>query len=79
MLCELEAKTSFDLDLKLQEIAAAHAVLSDPQKRQKYDARGFTGLETSDLDLQVCSKSNSIAQLGPQNSISFSELYVQGF
>jgi molecular chaperone DnaJ len=37
---------------KFKEIAAAYAVLSDPQKRRQYDARGFAGVAGfSDEDL----------------------------
>ena len=37
----------------MQEASTAYNVLSDPQKRQKYDLRGFSGINAADRDLQV--------------------------
>jgi len=39
--------------VKFQEVSAAHAILSDPHKRQKYDASGFAGLAASELNMEV--------------------------
>ncbi len=34
-----------DAETRFKEIAKAYAVLSDPEKRKQYDARGFSGVE----------------------------------
>jgi molecular chaperone DnaJ len=36
---------SADAETRFKEIAKAYAVLSDPNKRKRYDARGFSGVE----------------------------------
>jgi molecular chaperone DnaJ len=38
-----------DAEERFKEIAEAYAVLSDPQKRADYDARGFAGVSPEDL------------------------------
>jgi len=45
--------------IKFQEVAAAHAILSDPNKKQKYDAAGFAGLAASELNMEVDASSLS--------------------
>jgi hypothetical protein len=43
-----------------QEVAAANAILSDPNKRRKYDAAGFAGLEAAEMNMEV-----DVSSLGP--------------
>ena len=38
---------------KFKELAQAYAILSDPEKKRKYDMGGFESLNPSDLEVQV--------------------------
>ncbi|EIE19270.1 DnaJ-domain-containing protein [Coccomyxa subellipsoidea C-169] len=38
---------------KFKEIATAHSILGDPEKRRRYDAGGFGSLQKSDLEMEV--------------------------
>lgn len=42
-----------------KEISLAHGLLSDPEKRRKFDVGGFDNLEESDLDMEI-----DVSQLG---------------
>ena len=44
---------------RFKEISTAHGILSDPEKRRKYDVGGFAAMEPSDLDMEI-----DISQLG---------------
>lgn len=44
---------------RFKEISTAHGILSDPEKRRKYDAGGFAAMEPSDLEMEI-----DISQLG---------------
>lgn len=46
--------------VKFQEVAAANAILSNPNKRRKYDAAGFAGLEAAEMNMEV-----DVSSLGP--------------
>jgi DnaJ-class molecular chaperone len=44
---------------RFKEISTAHGILSDPEKRRKYDVGGFAAMEPSDLDMEI-----DVSQLG---------------
>ena len=44
---------------RFKEISTAHGILSDPEKRRKYDVGGYAAMEPSDLDMEI-----DISQLG---------------
>lgn len=39
---------------KFREVSTAYGILSDEDKRQRYDKEGFGGLEQTDLEVSKC-------------------------
>ena len=63
-----------EAETKFKQIAAAYAILSDPQKRQVFDARGFEGLDEADMEVEL-----DLSNLGIVNTMfasMFSKLGV---